>query len=74
MFGAINYFHREEKILKGCNASFITLIPKSKNRQSLEKYRPISLFGCLYKTLAKVLSNSFKIVIEKIIAIDFFFF
>ena len=65
--GAVKYFHKEGKIPKGCNASFITLIPKSENPQSLEDYRPISLVGCLYKTLAKVLSKRIKKVIKKVI-------
>jgi len=76
VFGAINYFHREGKVSKGYNASFITFIPKSENPQSLEEYRPISLVGCLYKTLAKVMSNRFKKVIEKVIDVSqstFFF-
>jgi len=65
--GALKFFHREGKIPKGCNASFITLIPKSDNPQSLEEYRPISLVGCMYKILTKVLSNRIKKVIEKVI-------
>ena len=34
---------------KGSNASFIALIPKIINPQSLIYYRPISLIGCAYK-------------------------
>jgi len=63
----MKHFHREGKIPKGCNASFLTLIPKSENPQSLEEYRPISLVGCMYKILTKVLSNRIKKVIEKVI-------
>ena len=66
-WGAVKFFHKEGKISKGCNASFFTLIPKSENPQSLEEYRPISLVGCLYKILTKVLSNRIKKVIEKVI-------
>jgi len=67
VLGAVKFFHREGKIPKGCNASFLTLIPKSENPQSLEEYKPISLVGCLYKILTKVLSNRIKKVIEKVI-------
>ena len=67
VMGAVKHFHSEGKIPKGCNASFITLIPKSENPQSLEEYRPISLVGCLYKILTKVLSRRIKKVIEKVI-------
>jgi len=31
VLGAVKFFHREGKIPKGCNASFLTLIPKSEN-------------------------------------------
>jgi len=65
--GTLKFFHREGKIPKDCNASFLTLIPKSENPQSLEEYRPISLVGCMLKILTKVLSNRIKKVIEKVI-------
>ncbi|XP_068477142.1 uncharacterized protein [Phaseolus vulgaris] len=67
VLGAVKFFHNEGIISKGCNASFLTLIPKSENPQSLEEYRPISLVGCQYKILTKVLSNRIKKVIEKVI-------
>jgi len=67
VLGAVKFFHREGKIPKGCNASFLTLIPKFENPQSLEEYKPISLVGCLYKILSKVLSNRIKKVIDKVI-------
>jgi len=67
VFEAVKTFHNEGMIQKGCNASFITLIPKSENPQSLEEYRRISLVGCLYKTLDKVLSIRIKKVVEKVV-------
>ena len=67
VLGAVKFLYREGKIPKGSNASFLTLIPKSENPQSLEEYRLISLVGCLYKILTKVLSNRIKKVIEKVI-------
>ena len=42
---------------KGCNASFIALIPKVNNSQNLNDYRPISLIGSIYKIVAKVLAR-----------------
>jgi len=65
--GAVNCFYREGKIPKGCNASFLTLIPKTENPQSLEEYIPISLVGCVYKILTKLLANRFKKVIGKVV-------
>jgi len=41
---------------KGCNVSFITLVPKVRYPSKLDQYKPISLVGSLYKIISKVLS------------------
>lgn len=50
-------FHSNEKLAKGSNASFVVLIPKRDNPTCLNDYRPISLVGCIYKVLAKLLAG-----------------
>jgi len=50
-------FHRNGRLLKGINNTFIDLIAKVDNPQSLNEFRPIALVGCLYKILAKILAN-----------------
>lgn len=50
-------FELSGSIANGCNSSFISLIPKTKNPLSLKEYRPINLVGCIYKILSKVLAN-----------------
>jgi len=50
-------FLRNGKLTKGVNSTFITLIPKVDNPQRLADFRPISLIGCMYKVLEKVLAN-----------------
>lgn len=52
---------------KGCNLSFITLVPKVKDPINLSDYRPISLIGCLYKIIAKILAIRLKRVIGDIV-------
>jgi len=42
---------------KGLNSSFIAFIPKIKDPQSISDFRPISLIGCVYKVIAKLLDN-----------------
>jgi hypothetical protein len=49
-------FHRNGKLTKGINSTFIALIPKIDNPQKLNDFRPISLVGSLYKILAMVLA------------------
>lgn len=53
-------FHSNSKLPNGFNTSFITLIPKCENPVSLSDFRPISLIGCMYKILSKVLAARFK--------------
>jgi len=64
---ALAVFHDTGSIPKGCNASFIALVPKVKDPCSLEQYRPISLVGALYKVIAKVLAERIKKVLNSVI-------
>lgn len=59
----IRYFEFYGKLAKGCNSSFITLIPKVKDPVFLSKFRSISLIGPLYKIITKVLAIYLKAVI-----------
>jgi len=60
----IQDFHRNDKLTKGIKTTFIALIPKVESSQHLNDFRPISLVGCLYKVLSKVLANCLKMVME----------
>nr|GEV58004.1 RNA-directed DNA polymerase, eukaryota, reverse transcriptase zinc-binding domain protein [Tanacetum cinerariifolium] len=44
-------------IPKDCNPSFIALIPKVLDPLPINDFIPISLIGCQYKVIAKVISN-----------------
>jgi len=63
----LDEFHVNGVFPKGGNASFITLIPKVKHPQSLNDIRPISLIGCVYKIVAKILANRLKTVLPDLI-------
>ena len=63
----IGDFHTDEVFPKGANSSFISLIPKVHDPQGLEQYRPISLIGCMYNIVAKVLSKRLKKVLGLVI-------
>jgi len=67
---AILWFQDTGLIPKGCNASFITLVPKKDNPSNLNDFRPISLLGCVYKILSKVLANRLKKVLSSVIDIN----
>jgi len=64
----INDFHRNGKLVKGINSTFIALIPKIASPQRLNDFRPISLVGSLYKVLAKVLANRLHSVIASVVS------
>ncbi|GKV47542.1 hypothetical protein SLEP1_g54439 [Rubroshorea leprosula] len=61
----IREFHKHGRIVRGANASFIVLIPKTENPQRIEEYRPISLIGVMYKIIAKLLANRLQKVLPK---------
>lgn len=61
-------FHRNGKLTKGINSTFIALIPKVDSLRRLNEFRPISLVGSLYKILAKVLANRLKGVIGSVVS------
>jgi len=52
---------------KGCNASFITLVPKVRDPTKLDHYRSISFVGVIYKIVTKVLSCRIKRVLPTVI-------
>lgn len=63
----VSYFERHGKFAFGCNASFITLIPKMKDPLLLADYRPINLIECMYKVVAKVLASILKRVVRLVV-------
>ncbi|GKV25907.1 hypothetical protein SLEP1_g35285 [Rubroshorea leprosula] len=63
----IREFQEHGRLVRGSNASFITLIPKGENPQRIEEYRPISLIGIMYKIIEKLLANRLRKVLDKVI-------
>ncbi|GJR72716.1 RNA-directed DNA polymerase, eukaryota, reverse transcriptase zinc-binding domain protein [Tanacetum coccineum] len=53
---------------KGCNSSFIALIPKVSNAKFVMDFCPISLIGCQYKIVGKILANTLSKVIGNCIS------
>ncbi|KAL4583477.1 hypothetical protein LXL04_008050 [Taraxacum kok-saghyz] len=54
-------------IPSGCNASFITLIPKLPNPLGINNYRPISLIRIQYKIVAKILALQLTKVVDSVV-------
>jgi len=67
VMAAVQLFHTTGSLPKGCNASFIALIPKARDPSSLDQFRPISFVGVIYKIITKVLSSHMKNIMPFII-------
>ena len=63
----VHFFQESGCFSKGCNASFIALVPKVKDPNTLDQFRPISLVGAIYKIITKVLSCRIKEVLSLVI-------
>ncbi|GJT47353.1 putative RNA-directed DNA polymerase [Tanacetum coccineum] len=64
----IKHFESSSHLGRGCNPSFISLIPKCKDPIDISDYRPISLIGCVYKIISKLLASRLACVIHKVIS------
>lgn len=67
ILGFMNEFHKSGRIVKGGNSTFLSLNPKGPDPVTIAGYRPISLVGCWYKILAKLLADRLKVVMSALI-------
>lgn len=65
----VGEFHRSDSFPKAMSSSFLSMIPKVKCPQKLEKYMPICLVGCMSKVIVKILAARLKRVIVKVICV-----
>lgn len=68
LMNLVKEFEIKGRLVKGCNSTFITLIPKLSDPLTLSDYRPISLVASYYKIIAKVLSERLKQVLPSLIS------
>ncbi|GKA57457.1 cysteine-rich receptor-like protein kinase [Tanacetum coccineum] len=64
----IREFEMTSFLPRGCNSSFIALVPKVKDPLVRNDFRPISLIGSQYKILAKILANRLAMVIPSVVS------
>ncbi|GJW78885.1 RNA-directed DNA polymerase, eukaryota [Tanacetum coccineum] len=53
---------------RGCNSSFIALIPKVPDAKFVSDFHPISLIGSMYKVVTKILANRLSSVISDLVS------
>ena len=59
---------RSDTLLKSINHTFITLIQKVNNLETIAQFRPINLCNVIYKILSKVIANRLKPILNYIIS------
>nr|GFA35466.1 putative RNA-directed DNA polymerase, eukaryota, reverse transcriptase zinc-binding domain protein [Tanacetum cinerariifolium] len=65
---AVEWFFTKGEFAKGCNSSFVALIPKVLDPKVVSDYRPISLIGSLYKVITKILATYISFVMSDLIS------
>nr|GFA81259.1 RNA-directed DNA polymerase, eukaryota [Tanacetum cinerariifolium] len=65
---AVEYFFETGLFSKGCNSSFVALIPKVADAKFVNDFRLISLIGSVYKVFTKILANRLALVIADLVS------
>ncbi|GJT01054.1 RNA-directed DNA polymerase, eukaryota [Tanacetum coccineum] len=65
---AVKTFFLDGLFPRGCNSSFIALIPKILDAKLVKDFRPISLIGSIYKIITKILANRLCLVLPHLIS------
>jgi len=60
-------FFESGNLPKAINTTWVTLTPKKKGAVDILDFRPISMVGCIYKVIAKILSRRSKEVMPGLI-------
>nr|GEV20284.1 RNA-directed DNA polymerase, eukaryota [Tanacetum cinerariifolium] len=65
---AVEWFFTHNSFTRGCNAFFVSLIPKVQDPTSVSDFRPISLIGSLYKVVTKIPAMRLSLVISDLVS------
>ena len=57
VYSIVDEFYATGRLPKGSNVAFIALIAKCDNPAGFKDFRPISMVGCVYKIIAKLLAR-----------------
>ena len=63
----IQKIFKEGRLLRSCNHTYITLIPKRQGVCNFNQFRPISLCNFYYKIISKIIVNRMRPLLSKII-------
>lgn len=68
IYSMVDFFWASRRLPKGCNNAFIALIPKVEGPSHFKEFRPISMVGCLYKIVAKLLARRLQRVMDRLVS------
>lgn len=57
VMGLFHDLYDSGKFVRSLNTTFLVLIAKKRGVRDIKDFRPISLVGCIYRLIAKVLAN-----------------
>lgn len=64
---AVLFFFDRIKLPTGFNSTFITLVPKSSNINTMADFRPISCCNVVYKCISRILANTLQPILASLI-------
>lgn len=67
VYNIVENFWNSGSLPKGSNVAFIALIAKREVPEGLNDFRPISMVGCIYKIIAKLLARRLQKVMDSLI-------
>lgn len=67
MYAMIAEFWKSASLPKGCNTALVALIPKSKLPKGFNDFRSISMIGCAYKILSKLLAGRLQQTMSQVV-------
>nr|CCA66235.1 hypothetical protein [Beta vulgaris subsp. vulgaris] len=67
IYETVQEFWNSSRLPKGCNMAFIALIPKTDSPKGFQDFRPISMVGCVYKIVAKLLTMRLQKVMNSLV-------
>ena len=70
IINAVEDSRMNRTIPKALNTSFISLIPKQDNAQTLYRFRPIALCNVVYKIISKFLANRLKPLLPTLMCVE----
>ncbi|XP_042959541.1 uncharacterized protein LOC122294687 [Carya illinoinensis] len=68
VMAAVREFYSGQTLPRYYSSSFLVLIPKIKNPQSYDSFRPISLCNVIYKVFSKTLVDKLSLILDDAIA------